>query len=656
MAEPGSNVIEYSFEGNTLDLQKAVKKVSSMLTSTVKELKALQGGELTKEQKAQVKNVRGLLKVMRAAAKDESSLTADQRKKTLTAGKAALAQTKQLSKEVTKVKARQAKEEEKEAEKRAKKQQEVEQLVSIAGQESARQRATYLEEYADKFKQILSADAYDDIKAAVAEYRAAVEDSSISEEELAEVTQRLQDAYKGYSQTLQAVNRSQQQASKGILSVGDFFKEGKRQALATIKSFSFWLQVIHKVAQAAKEYLNLLESLRRNGQLNNPKLKGIKETADSWRQLSRQVSLFMTNVGGLVTKVLAPAAKVLSVIFMAINAVLGAISDVNTLAENSYAGAGLTNLDEINTQQESEEDSLKKINRGWEDIKKTMQPVVDLATTFGEVIKTLQIPIQLVFTLLQTLWQFLSPIFGGVVEGLNLIVTAIMWVVNWVRVAINWVMQLLGAFGGLAGEGTVLHEVLRWIGIAISGLVAIALTKWIVAAAKSFATLAVNIAKASAKLVIYIAKQAIAIAKTIKSTIANWWENASLVAKIGLMTLGAGLVLVPVVLAAAGVFSAKASSDVPKLATGGVATGPTLAMIGEGKYNEAVVPLGNSPQFASMKESIAESVAGKVAGNRGPSTMAANRPIVLNLNGKEVARALMPELGFTQMQTGVRLK
>lgn len=44
------------------------------------------------------------------------------------------------------------------------------------------------------------------------------------------------------------------------------------------------------------------------------------------------------------------------------------------------------------------------------------------------------------------------------------------------------------------------------------------------------------------------------------------------------------------------------------LATGGVATGPTQAVLGEGKYDEAVIPLGNSPQLNEMLDKFAEKV------------------------------------------------
>lgn len=46
----------------------------------------------------------------------------------------------------------------------------------------------------------------------------------------------------------------------------------------------------------------------------------------------------------------------------------------------------------------------------------------------------------------------------------------------------------------------------------------------------------------------------------------------------------------------------------PKLAQGGVVSDPTVAMIGEGKYPEAVIPLGQSPQLAELVDKIAEAV------------------------------------------------
>ena len=47
---------------------------------------------------------------------------------------------------------------------------------------------------------------------------------------------------------------------------------------------------------------------------------------------------------------------------------------------------------------------------------------------------------------------------------------------------------------------------------------------------------------------------------------------------------------------------------IPKMASGGVVTGPTHAIIGEGKYDEAVIPLGDSPQMNDLINKIAEAI------------------------------------------------
>ena len=109
----------------------------------------------------------------------------------------------------------------------------------------------------------------------------------------------------------------------------------------------------------------------------------------------------------------------------------------------------------------------------------------------------------------------------------------------------------------------------------------------------------------------------------------------------------------PIMVAAAGValgvgiglLVRKLRTPVP-LATGGVATNTTFAMIGEGKYDEAVVPLGNSPQFRSMKEDIANAVLqgmGVAMSKRG-STSSRPGEIVLNIDGTRLARVMLPNL------------
>ena len=115
---------------------------------------------------------------------------------------------------------------------------------------------------------------------------------------------------------------------------------------------------------------------------------------------------------------------------------------------------------------------------------------------------------------------------------------------------------------------------------------------------------------------------------------------------------------VPVIGAAIGLGIASIKAAIPALATGGIVDQPTVAMIGEGKYSEAVVPLGNSPQFKTMKEDIAASVVSSLAQTPTYSDQLSRRntPVILQVNGKEFARAILPDLSYGQLQTGVKLR
>lgn len=47
---------------------------------------------------------------------------------------------------------------------------------------------------------------------------------------------------------------------------------------------------------------------------------------------------------------------------------------------------------------------------------------------------------------------------------------------------------------------------------------------------------------------------------------------------------------------------------IPAMAHGGVVRSPTVAMVGEGKYNEAVIPLGDSPEMAEFVDKIVDAI------------------------------------------------
>ena len=82
---------------------------------------------------------------------------------------------------------------------------------------------------------------------------------------------------------------------------------------------------------------------------------------------------------------------------------------------------------------------------------------------------------------------------------------------------------------------------------------------------------------------------------------------------------------------------------IPYLASGAVVTSPTLAMVGEGKYDEAVIPLGNSPQMKELVNQIADA-----AKSRG-----VNDPIQVNvyIGNEQVAEYMHKADRRRQLQT-----
>ena len=75
-------------------------------------------------------------------------------------------------------------------------------------------------------------------------------------------------------------------------------------------------------------------------------------------------------------------------------------------------------------------------------------------------------------------------------------------------------------------------------------------------------------------------------------------------------------------------------SNPKKMATGGVVTSPTYALIGEGRYPEAVLPLGNSPQMNSLIQQIADAVGPRPDDNSTPIQ------VTMTLDGKVLYKSV----------------
>ena len=86
------------------------------------------------------------------------------------------------------------------------------------------------------------------------------------------------------------------------------------------------------------------------------------------------------------------------------------------------------------------------------------------------------------------------------------------------------------------------------------------------------------------------------------------------------------------------------SWSIPYLEHGAVVKSPTLAMVGEGKYDEAVIPLGNSPQMQELISKVAEA----------SKQHSSNEPIVvqLYLDGKHVLDSVVQHARTEAIMTG----
>lgn len=74
--------------------------------------------------------------------------------------------------------------------------------------------------------------------------------------------------------------------------------------------------------------------------------------------------------------------------------------------------------------------------------------------------------------------------------------------------------------------------------------------------------------------------------------------------------------------------------SIPHLATGGVVRRPTVAMIGEGSYDEAVIPLGDSPQLNELVNKIVDAINNNPGGAGGSSSNVID--ITLQLDGETI--------------------
>lgn len=431
--------------------------------------------------------------------------------------------------------------------------------------------------------------------------------------------------------------------------------------------------------------------------------KTLESPANQLKISQDQIRIFIRNLGALVTILARAVLPVFNGFMIATNKFLETMNKAagfeipdysDNLSENNqmlddgtdsaeeYEDAMkgvLAPLDEINQQSPKDKNLLGELDprilealQGYDNLMDRITTKTDaLAEAFGNLIPeelsegvgdvlgtgftTLGKAVDIATSALTTL----SPVLSIVLDLLGYLLQGAGWLIDhvvtptlsFVEALTSNIWLLIGAFAAL-----------NLMQLAITGnfqsMYAVKMAQWFMAltgkVVTNTAAMLANVA-ASAKAKI----AGIALAAALWWEAAAWWQKAiAIIAASGAMALVVGgIVLAATSSAKSQADSTMNSAGIPAMATGGVVNAPTVALIGEGHYREAVVPLGNSPQFKSMKDDIADEVVKKISPTPYSygQPMRQPTPVILNLNGREVARALLPDIGDTRIQTGVNL-
>ena len=459
--------------------------------------------------------------------------------------------------------------------------------------------------------------------------------------------------------------------SKALATLGVNVNDANVEEWLLTKGMNKSMKQMNESSQAAARYAFILE---KTASAHGDLAKTLGSPANQMKILSAQTQLLIQNLGSIGTTLLLPLVKLLNQVLLPFNAFVRGLTKLSasgfsnsigeasenvddltdSLNEADEASRGLTGLDEINQMETKQSTDVQMgldadiagLLSGYDNLADEASALVPIFEALGEA--------------LAPVWDMLSnetnvSLLTGALEGLALV----LWPVQKLLEGIGWLLNLIPE---------PVRNIVGLVSEAVFGLVALAAiiatvktlmsSKIFMTFAATFKTIAVAIAGAIKTAVTWLATTVKMIAQSIATGIKNLWEAGTWWAKAAAIVAAAGvgaLVVAAAIGAGVAMVSAAKANSTPMLANGAVATGPTFALIGEGQYDEAVVPLGNSPQFERMKQDIAEEVTQRSFGGRAGQASGRSVPVVLNVNGRELARALLPDLGDTRIQTGVKL-
>ena len=669
-----SNTITYVFEGDTLNLEQAIKRVQSLMRGTVKTLKEQEGG-MSEVQKAQYKQLQSLMKTIKKLNSKSSELTKDEQKKLHTAMNKALSISNSLYKAKLREKDKIRKQELAREKKEKYKADKLNDDLEAARTPEAQVRAHSQLQQLSRLKGFMStgdpteAEALRNLEAVISEYekaKAAYDAGTGSMEKLAIATVKLNNKYKELASSLNRLSSEQNKANHGEgKSTFLQFVFGKTKSLAIYKLIKGMLAKLTQMVGTAFQKMALI---------SNSFNDSMSRLVSSFQLIADKITTILGPIIQLITPFIEYLSQALGKILDKINQMFNAVAGNDAWIEaryqvEDYAEAvrkanstqGIDELNRINTQQNNMVEvklegmeSLKAVGEVLKGVLAIVQSAIDplaniLVPVLGQVatlIGAIFTALEPLLTLVTTIITFLSSALGGV---LGILINNILGpIVDFLATMISHLELLIP----LVAAFLLLWTVFNWDKVIV-GLVAMVL---------QFKALTIKISAAIVAAKNWIITSLKTIAMNIKNAMSAWiaekayWKLAlAAIAAAGtLAAVVAGIVMTAVASASSVVDSNESNGpDTVAMATGGVVSAPTLAMVGEGKYPEAVVPLGQSPQFTSMKQGIAEEVV-SLMGTRNDTRN--DRPVVLNIDGQTLARALWPDLINTQYQVGVKLK
>ena len=467
---------------------------------------------------------------------------------------------------------------------------------------------------------------------------------------------------------------------------------------------------LSETSQMMVRYMYIMEKTNAaQGDLN----RTLKSPANQLRILRNQLKLLMQNLGAIFNLFIYPAIRLLNEILVPINAFLSALtslvdSDYSTsvgdtseafddmadsIDDATNAAKGLSGLDEINQMTDS-----NKTKIGIDADVQELFDAIDVYDNFNKKTSALVDLFQALGNILAPIWKMLSDTsvldaiawaLNGIGVILKPITVALDWLREWFTTWPEWLQSIVGGIGKVIGVLASLVTTIWTVSTAVTVLRKIfSLSVWktfaavikviwteFIALSKAIITttisaikkLVLGIAGAIKAMVSWIATTVQVIIYQVKQAVAAWiaekayWKLAlAIIAAMGVAAL------IGVAAVTAAVSSAKAlmnsnQSNGPdtgavEFAKGGVVTGPTFAMIGEGKYNEAVIPLGNSPQMKELQRGIAEQVVNTTNITNNNGVQGGSATVQLNIDGRTLGRASINNIGLTRRQVGVSIK